>query len=117
MIKHECAMTIADKALKVVFDDELPREHARWVLTRCSDRVYGFIITYCPFCGEELKPPEPEIEPCPFCGHYAELRGGGSEYYYIRCSNCNASGPLGSTSETAAKNWNDARQRGRDDRT
>ncbi len=56
-------------------------------------------------------PPTPQtqmLEPCPFCGSTKveeSLHGD-----FIECLDCNASGPMGDTSKSAADLWNGARR-------
>jgi hypothetical protein len=42
------------------------------------------------------------LKTCPFCGMNLIV----VQYYVVRCGNCGACGPFGSTDEIAADRWN-----------
>ena len=47
-----------------------------------------------------------KIKLCPLCGGEAELDGYGFSLYFVRCGDCNATGPAFEDKESAIKAWN-----------
>jgi hypothetical protein len=103
MIEHECEYR---EMVLIHYLDEhgwvidlLHREHPSLFF-----RING--VTHCPFCGEELKPPEPKIEPCPFCGDRSDVGFAGETMNRVMCMRCKASGPLRRSVSDCIDLWN-----------
>ena len=50
-----------------------------------------------------------ELDPCPFCGHAAQIRGkGGGKWFVAQCTNtaCGAQTPGSKNPETVRRIWN-----------
>ena len=52
-----------------------------------------------------------ELKPCPWCHYHKDLRVERNEYsfsnwYYVRCTNCDARGPEDTTEKEAIDAWN-----------
>jgi hypothetical protein len=99
MKEHICEASSSSPAMVVVIG-------ADWFLVQ--DRYkYKTKIVYCPFCGEKLEPPLPEIEPC-VCGEvpsWPHTRAPAYQYQ-ISCRNCGLSSEFGESPRGAINNWN-----------
>lgn len=54
----------------------------------------------------EPKPKEPELKPCPFCGHDGRVVADGEGNYMVQCNECSASTGWCVDKEEAIEAWN-----------
>lgn len=54
----------------------------------------------------EPKPKEPELKPCPFCGHDGRVVADGEGNYMVQCNECSASTGWCVDKEEALEAWN-----------